>query len=430
MATIKKTDLDKAVKAAKQVDIHVGAGLYLRVGKRGAAWVLRTATASAKDTFIRLADYSTTNLTDAKQAAALLKAQVRDGRDPVAEKKAAKVAGPVSGAALTFAELAEEVALVLDKKKWRGSGSLDTWRRTMARFANPVIGALPPAAVGVAHIRQVVAGVLKEARPGRPMVHVAQKLLIRIEAVLAEAYARTPEDQVIPACPVARYRKSTTAKTELEAPATRHHKLVPPAICARVLDQALACDEVHGRALALLLLTALRVGEVCGLQWSEVELEPADGAGEDLGPRIKIPGHKMKMGRDFVVPLSPAAAALLSSIPRPADPAALVFKSRPGAGAVSPNRLNRWLCTWAGERHTVHGVRSGFRTWAAEAKDGEPLADLAILEACLSHEAKGAVEGSYNHAKYLPARRRVMDAWAARLASVVVSLPAVHQPAA
>lgn len=440
MAVMKKGELDDKVKearaAGKQVDIHVGDGLYLRLGKRAATWVLRTATATAVDTFIRLADYSAMNLSKARDAAIILKGQIRDGRDPVAEKKAAKVA-PVSDSGLTFAELAEAVALKLAEKEWRGSGSLATWRRTMDRFANPVIGHLLPEAVTVAHIRQIVALVLKEKTPERPMVHAAHKLLNRVALTLKEAYSLIPDERSVPGCPVDRFRSSPTGKSDLKVEDTVSHQPVHAHVCARVLEQALACDAVHGRALALLLLTALRVGEVVGLQWGEIDFEPVSKGGaedgvteEDLGPRITIPAHKMKMNREFVVPLSPAAVALLSSIPRPADPAALVFKSRPGAGAVSPNRLNRWLTTWAGSHQTVHGVRSGFRTWAAQAKEGEPLADSVILELCLSHDKRSKVEATYNRADYLPARRRVMEAWAERLAPVVVPLQVVHQPAA
>ena len=58
---------------------------------------------------------------------------------------------------------------------------------------------------------------------------------------------------------------------------------------------------------------------------------------------------------------------------------------------------------------TVHGFRSSFRDWVAEATNtpGE------IAEAALAHTVPSAVERAYKRTDFFEKRRRLMDAWAA-----------------
>jgi len=55
----------------------------------------------------------------------------------------------------------------------------------------------------------------------------------------------------------------------------------------------------------------------------------------------------------------------------------------------------------------AHGFRSTFRTWCAEVA----RCPRDIAEAALAHTIEG-VEGDYNRAEFLEARRKVMQDWA------------------
>jgi len=57
-------------------------------------------------------------------------------------------------------------------------------------------------------------------------------------------------------------------------------------------------------ALKLQLLTACRIGEICGAQWSEIDLAKAEWL---------IPGKRAKNGRECLVPLSENAIEILKA---------------------------------------------------------------------------------------------------------------------
>ena len=131
----------------------------------------------------------------------------------------------------------------------------------------------------------------------------------------------------------------------------------------------------------------------------------------------RIPACRMKRNRAHVVPLVPAAVALLDSVRslrRHEGADALVFPSpQTGAGSLS-------AATVAGVMRSAglagagspHGWRSTFRTWASERAD----ADYAVMETSLSHAVGSAVERSYSRSTFLNKRRALLDAWSELLA--------------
>jgi integrase len=63
---------------------------------------------------------------------------------------------------------------------------------------------------------------------------------------------------------------------------------------------------------------------------------------------------------------------------------------------------------------TVHGFRSSFRDWAAEATDYS----AEVVEMALAHTIGNAVEAAYRRGDLLDKRRELMRAWADYLAKV------------
>ena len=134
------------------------------------------------------------------------------------------------------------------------------------------------------------------------------------------------------------------------------------------------------RCLRFLVLTAARSGEARGATWAEVDFEAKEW---------RIPGERMKGGREHRVPLSDAAVAVLGRARGLDDGSGLVFPSplRP-ARPLSPMTLTKILRDRGlADRATVHGFRSAFRDWCAET--GKPR---EIAEAALAHTV-GGVEG-------------------------------------
>ena len=154
--------------------------------------------------------------------------------------------------------------------------------------------------------------------------------------------------------------------------------------------------------LRFLILTAARSGEVRGATWAEIDLEAREW---------RVPGERMKGGREHRVPLSDAARDVLARARGLEDGSGLVFPSPTRTGRPLSNMtLTKILCDEGlADRAPVHGFRSAFRDWCAET--GKPR---EIAEAGLAHTV-GGVEGAYFRSDLYARRRVLMDQWAAFL---------------
>ena len=147
--------------------------------------------------------------------------------------------------------------------------------------------------------------------------------------------------------------------------------------------------ELTARALEFTILTAARVGETLGAEWSEF----------DLDARLwVIPASRMKKGdKEHRVPLSDRAVEILEALPRDQRPFLTSLESL--------HRLKRRL----GVRGpTIHGFRSAFRDWAAEATKFPTDA----IEMALSHSVGNSTERSYFRSDLFDIRRKLMCEWA------------------
>lgn len=149
------------------------------------------------------------------------------------------------------------------------------------------------------------------------------------------------------------------------------------------------------RALQLLLLTAVRSGEIRGMKWDEIDLQERTWT---------IPAERMKMGTAHRVPLARPVVRLLRRlwVERVSE---YVFVN--GYGEL----LARHTLSQAMRRldvdTTPHGLRTTFRSWAAEAGYRYEVGETA-----LAHQVGNAVERAYVRVDYLEERRDMMEAWA------------------
>ena len=166
--------------------------------------------------------------------------------------------------------------------------------------------------------------------------------------------------------------------------------------------EAFRASQAAKLCLRFLILTAARAGEARDATWAEVDFEAKEW---------RIPGERMKGGREHRVPLSDAALAVLERARGVEDGSGLIFPSplKPGR-PLSPMTLTKILRDQGlAERGTVHGFRSSFRDWCAET--GKPR---EVAEAALAHTV-GGVEGAYFRSDLYARRRVLMDQWAAFL---------------
>jgi integrase len=155
-------------------------------------------------------------------------------------------------------------------------------------------------------------------------------------------------------------------------------------------------------ALEFLILAAARSGEVRKAKWREIDVEAKEW---------RLPPANTKTERVHIVPLVPAALALLEKVQGAGDPDpdALVF---PGVKSqMSDATLAKMLRNNGGGDYTVHGFRSAFRDWAAD--HGYPD---GWAESALAHTNPNRVESAYRRTTFFEQRRdTLMPAWAAFL---------------
>ena len=149
-----------AVKNAKPGRHADGGGLHLLVKESGArSWVYRfMLKGESRDVGLAAAGPGGMSLSDARDAAAALRLKVKAGIDPLAERQrvaaealAAAQAAKVAG--ITFKAVAEAY-IAANEGGWRNAKHRQQWRNTLATYVYPVIGELPVADVGTAHVLQ------------------------------------------------------------------------------------------------------------------------------------------------------------------------------------------------------------------------------------------------------------------------------------
>jgi integrase len=118
-----------------------------------------------------------------------------------------------------------------------------------------------------------------------------------------------------------------------------------------------------------------------------------------------VPAERMKGGREHRVPLSPAAVALLESLPKSEH---YVFHGQSPARPLSNMAMLSLLDRMGLSDLTVHGFRSTFRDWAAE-RTSFPR---EVCEMALAHTISNETEAAYRRGDLFDKRRRLMEAWA------------------
>lgn len=373
-----------ALKAGKikRKGLHAdGGGLYLRVAEGGSKqWVFRYNVNG------RLRDHGmgplhTVSLAEAREAALQCRKLRLQGIDPIEHRRASLAAVRASEAkASTFAECAAAY-MASHEVKWRGDKSGEQWRQSLTAYVYPTIGNLPVALVDTPQVMRVLEPIWTAK------AETASRVRGRIEAILDYAKVRGLRAGENPARWHGHLDHLLPARSQVRR--VKHHEALPYTEVGALMAQLRQRDDVAGRALEFLILTAARLGEVHGATWSEV----------DLTARMwTIPAKRMKAQKEHRVPLSPRAVAVLQGTPRTSD---YVF---PAIGAHALLDLLQRLTATAA---TAHGMRSTFRDWAAE----HTSYPREIAEAALAHAVPSQVEAAYRRTDFFDRRRKLMDAW-------------------
>jgi integrase len=382
------------------------AGLGLQItASQAKSWILRTTVFGKRRDF-GLGAYPSVGLAKAREAAQAIKAEIRQGVDPIEKKKQERQAKVVEKLrSLTFKQAVDEF-LVKKLNHLRNLRGKKDWGRTLERYALPDLG---PMRVDEIQSRDVLRILTKDDFWTKKHV-TASRVLNRIEKILDWATAMGHRSGDNPARWKGNMREllPTVAKGVTHSPAMNPKDA--PAWFAAL--RQLASVDLNARksaslVLEFLALTGTRMNEACGALWSEMDLEAG---------LWNIPASRMKKGRDHRVPLSTQALALLEQAPRFYESDVVFLSPR---GKVLDGNYVRYLMTklhdtagpWfdpvSGLPARPHGLRSTFRQWAADQSYPRELAEQA-----LAHQIGSAVELAYQRSDMVERRRTMMQNWA------------------
>jgi integrase len=156
-----------------------------------------------------------------------------------------------------------------------------------------------------------------------------------------------------------------------------------------------------GYALQLLALVFVRPGELRLAEWAEFDLEA----------RVwRIPARRAKMRKQHLVPLSRQVIAILKELRSLAPDSPRLFpSSRNPHSAISAQSFRTALdeLGYESSEQTPHGFRTTASTLLRELGWNPD-----VVERQLAHADPNKLRRVYNHAEYLDARTRMMQAWA------------------
>jgi integrase len=366
----------KNAKPGRHVD---GRGLCLVVKPSGArTWVLHMQLKGHRRDY-GLGSAHDVSLTDARTAAAELRRRVRDGFDPVAERRKARKVIP------TFEAATRSCHETLGDG-WK-DGHHSRWLSGFERHLFPRIGKKPVDKVDSACVVEALSPIWLE------IPETARRLLQRIGVVLDFAHVKgwVPEEVSLRAV-----RKGLPRQSYKRG----HMEAMPYSDVPALMKKLVTAAPTLGReALRFTIYNAVRSGETRLAVWTEFDLENAIWT---------IPAERMKAGETHVVPLSAPVVALLRKRwdERTSD-TGLIF-SKTGRNPISDMTMTKLLRNHGYATITVHGFRSTFADWAAERTDFPK----EVVEKALAHKVPNKVEAAYRRTDFFEKRRSLMKQWA------------------
>jgi len=385
-------------------------GLHVVVTATGAkCWILRTKVGE-KRREIGLGGFPEVSLADARNRAREMKAQIREGIDPVAERKAARLRLIQAQArGVTFEDAAKRCHAV-KQQEFRNFKHAQQWYATLERYVIPTLGKLPVAEIDTPQVLAVLEPIWADIpeTAGRVRQRMASVFdWSRAAKIRTQPNPAAWKDCLEPLLPKTVKVKRTTGKS------LRHHPALPSSDVPRLMAALAQKEAPSAKALRFAILTGARSSEVRLATWDEI----------DLKARVwRLSADRMKADKAHTVPLSDAAVALLESMPKD-NPAGLVFANAKGVelsdmalskllkdthAADTANGGEGFLDPTQDRIATPHGTaRSSFKDWTRENnRFPDEWSELA-----LAHVNSDTTRAAYARNELLEERRGLMEAW-------------------
>lgn len=387
---------DLAVRNALPRDrpykVSAGAAMYLLVTPKGAKhWRLKYRFGGREKT-LTLGSYPLISLAEAKIRRDRARVMIYDGIDPMAHKRASQAN------TLTFGEVAERWFLnhtVKATVPW----APNTARKIRLYLDKDILPALGKRPIGDITRLELIA--ISERMEGRKVFDAASKVRGWLGDIFDDAFDRG-EIQSNPAL-----RLRPTAKSRGVKAKSR------PTVAFEELPQLLQAIDATSVALSnklairLMLLTAVRPGELRFAKWDEFDLTTRTW---------DIPADRMKMRKPHSVPLPSQAVAILEQLKRVACGSDYVLPGVRLDRPISDGTIGKVfkIAGYQGKQ-TGHGFRHLISTELNERGYNSDWIEAQLAHKTVNSDlarGMGADRSTYNHAVYWEQRAQMMQEWA------------------
>lgn len=379
----------KSAKPAKTIKkLSDGNGLVLLVYPNGSKYWAYRYRYLGKEKTLSLGVYPEVTLVEARRKLAESRKLLEERQDPSEARKALKRQATIS-AENSFEAIGREWIVM------RSAG----WTPRYARY--------------------VVSRLERDVFPNlgsRPIKDISAPELLSVVRIMEKRGASDLAHRVLNCCGqiftygIATGRAERNPANDLQGALKTHVKKHFTHLKAIELPEFLdRLASYHGHpqttlAVTLLVLTFVRTAELRAMTWDEIDFDNAEW---------RIPAARMKMRRDHIVPLSRQAVASLTELQRLNGQWQYVFPNphKPFKHMSENAVLYALYRMGYHSRATGHG----FRHTASTILNESNLFSADAIERQLAHIQGNTVRAAYNHAEYLPERRKMMQWWADHL---------------
>ena len=368
----------------KPYKISDGEGMFLLVTPTGGKYWRFKYLFAGREKLLALGVYPEVSLGEARERRAQARKTLAAGTDPGEAKQAAKREAKLK-CENSFEAVAREW-FEQRKHEWAAS-SARTMKIRLDRYLVPKLGHRPIADITAPEILSMLRGI-----EGKGVLDTAKRVMQACGQIFMYAIATGRAERN----PVPDLRGA------LKAPVTKHHAYLKAAELPDFLEKLVGYDGALQTRLALkfLMLTFVRTNELRAAEWTELDFDKAEW---------RIPAERMKMKELHIVPLSAQAVAVLRELQQHTGTRKYVFPNQHNLQTFMSENTMLYALYRMGyhSRTTGHGFRS---TASTILNENGFVPD--VIERQLAHGERNKVRAAYNHAQYLPERRKMMQWWA------------------
>ncbi|MDA8876619.1 tyrosine-type recombinase/integrase [Candidatus Thioglobus sp.] len=365
-------------KLYRMADSH---GLALEINPNGSKLWRHRYRYNNKATMMSLGHYPEVSLLDARQERDNNKQLLKKGVNPLKAK---------SNSSITKSTFSDMFDKWIDKNKdgWTLGYVEDTVQRAN-NYLIPILGKLPVEDIKSPDMRNLLLSIEKTGK---------LDMLKKVKGIANGVFKYSDGMGLIEVNPVRDLPSDIFKKKPIKHYAT----ITDPKEIASLLGKLEKYKGSHevNTALKLAPHLLLRPSELSGLLWSEIDFD------EKL---IRIGAERMKMNRVHLVPLSKQTFTIFQMLSQYDNGSPCVFPSPRGLNAsITPDSLRNAIRSLGVEKEefTTHSFRS-----MASTRLNELNYKGDVIEIQLSHAQKDKIRSAYNHAEYLPERKKMMQDW-------------------